>query len=155
MQSLETQHEEIEGTHYVNVDLEIGSSRKLDVLAAELDKKLFCLYRGRYGGLNRANYEITSMRAQRTPTGTILALVRVLKKLSPAAQRAWRGARVRDFNIGFRAGLEPSSFEAAIDPEAVKEVAALGGRIVVTVYAPQPPKPLPGKRRLARGTVES
>ena len=102
---------ELEEAHYVNVDLEIGSSRKLDVLAAELDKKLFLLYRGRYGGLHRAHYETTSMRASRTPTGTILALVRVLKKLSPKAQRAWRAARVRDFNIGFQAAFEPRTFE--------------------------------------------
>jgi hypothetical protein len=146
---------EFEETHYVNVDLEIGSSRKLDVLAAELDKKLFSLYRGRYGGLYRAHYETTSMRASRTPTGTILALVRVLKRLSPAAQRAWRAARVRDFNIGFQASFEPRHFEAAIDPGAIKQVAALGGRIVITVYAPDIPQPQPaGKRRLARGTMK-
>jgi hypothetical protein len=149
---LEPSAVEHEEAHYVNVDLEIGSTRKLDLLAGELDRKLFLLYRGRYGGLYRAHYETRSMRASRTPTGTIMALVRVLKRLSPAAQRSWRAARVRDFNIGFQAAAEPRVLEAAVDAEAVKEVAALGGRIVITMYAPVAPQPV-ARRRFARGTT--
>jgi hypothetical protein len=122
-----------EPTHFLNVDLEIGSRGKLDVLAAELSSRLFELYRGKVGQLDRAHYEISAM----TPTAdvTIRALVRILKKLTPAARRVWNSARVRDFNIGIQAGATPRSAELAIEPKTLQQITALGGRIVITIYA--------------------
>jgi hypothetical protein len=124
-----------EPTHFLNVDLEIGSRGKLDVLAASLSPRLIELYRGKIGQLDRAHYEISAM----TPTAdvTIRALVRVLQKLPPAARRVWNSARVRDFNIGIQAGATPRSAELAIEPKTLQAITALGGRIVITVYAPE------------------
>lgn len=131
---------EVEPTHFVNVDLEIGHRRSVDPLVADLGAALFELYRGReIDDLDRVHYQVIRMQSQRSPNATIREFVRVLARLGPAAQRCWRTARVRDFNIGLRAGPKPHSVEYALEPAVVRSVAELGARIVVTVYAPYPP----------------
>lgn len=140
-----------EQSHFLNVDLEIGSTRRLDALDGELGPKLFEMFRGREGGLYRSHYEFPGQRE--TASETIRDLISVLTKLGPAGRRCWRAARVRDFNVGIQAGAGPQSLEVAIDADVVEAVADLGARIVVTVYAPVERVLTPGRRRVARGTL--
>jgi hypothetical protein len=123
-----------EPTHFLNVDLEIGARRGLDVLVEELTPHLFPMFRGKIGAFDRAHFEVGSVAG--TIDGTMRSLVRALHKLSPTAKRAWRASNRRDFNIGIQAGLTPSSSEFEIAPKTAQDVAKLGGRIVITVYAP-------------------
>jgi hypothetical protein len=131
--------------HYINVDLEIMSRSKLDVLVAELGPKLHEMHVGASGGYHRANYEVALVHA--TPSVAIQRFVRLVERLGPKPRRAWDRAARRDFNVGIQAGLAPRSFELAIDEQAVRAVASVGGRIVVTVYAPMLPKPRARPRR--------
>jgi hypothetical protein len=116
-------------TTYLNVDLEIASRRALAPLTDELRAAMFELHRER--GL--ACYETNDQRAK-TPSAAIRAIVRVLDRLSPAAKRCWRAAHRRDFDVGIGGGATPFQFAVALDEDVVREVARLGGRIVITVY---------------------
>ncbi|MGN6109412.1 MAG: hypothetical protein ACTHU0_30170 [Kofleriaceae bacterium] len=139
-----------EPTQYMNVDLEIGHRRSVDPLVSELGSVLFELYRGReLDDLDRVHYQISNSRLGHDPSATIRALVRALSRLGPAAQRCWRSARIRDFNIGIQAGLKPHSVELPIERPVVQSIAELGARIVVTVYAPPTKAELARARRLA------
>lgn len=44
------------------------------------------------------------------------------------------GATRRDFNIGIQAGKQLWTFELGLSPATVAAIAALDGRVVVTVY---------------------
>lgn len=123
-----------EPTHFQNIDLEIGSKRSLVPLIAELGAKapnVSVMYVGSFGGLARAHYEVNLNTTSADKIAR--ALVRLVKGLSAPAMKAWRDAKVRDFNIGIQSSDVPISFEL---PLAAKTVAigALGARIVITVY---------------------
>src|SRR4051794_34779739 len=87
-----------EPTHFLNVDLNIeGRATAIAPLIGELDRRLVCLHADTTRGITRAGYEVR--RQTSTVDQTLRALLSVLERLSPAARRAWRAARVRDFNI--------------------------------------------------------
>jgi len=138
-----------EPARFINVDLEIGARGKLDALVCELTPRLFELFRGKLGALNRVHYEVGVCVSD--ADSTMLALVEAVQGLTPAARRSWDRAAMRDFNIGIQAGMagvtRPGHFELAIASTTLAQVAALGGRVVVTVYPPCPARP---RRRVAR-----
>ncbi len=121
-----------ETTHFITVDLEIGSRGKLDLVATELGPHTMEMYRGKIGSLDHAHYEAGGGD---TIDETIENLLRLLRRLSPAAKRQWRAAKVRDFNIGIQAGVKPNSLELTASAKTMQEVARLGGRLVITIYA--------------------
>lgn len=126
-----------EPTHFLNVDLDIaGAAGELRVLADALDRTLFVLHRDTRGRTLTAHYE--SRRQHTTPDAALRAIAKVLEALSPEARGAWHAAKVRDFNVGLQAGRQPHASEYAITPATAGRVAALGGRLVITVYAPFP-----------------
>ena len=125
---------------FLNVDLEISSKSSLAPLIAELSVRMFQLYKGRYGGMARANFEVNKITL--TADATIKEIVRVVEGLGPAARRCWDKAHAREFDVGIQAGMKPPTIAVEIDPKTVQAVAALDGRIVITVYAPyEPSKP--------------
>jgi hypothetical protein len=119
---------------FLNVDLEIAGRSTLDPLAAELSPRMFALYRGHEGKLDRAHYETRNQHDN--AEDCIRAMVRVLHRLSPKARRCWRAATVRDFSVGVQSGAKPFLFKIPISAATLADVAKLGGRIVLTVYAP-------------------
>ncbi|MGE0551690.1 MAG: hypothetical protein AB7O24_06380 [Kofleriaceae bacterium] len=133
----------VETMHFQNIDLEIGSKRSLAPLIAELgakSPKVLVMYVGNFGGLARAHYEVI---LNTSDADTIaMALVRLVKGLSAPAMKAWRNARVRDFNIGIQSSTTPHSFEVGLDAKTVAAIGAIGARIVVTVYAPVESRPM-------------
>jgi hypothetical protein len=60
--------------------------------------------------------------------------VTVIYALPARARRAWKAASLRDFNIGVELAPRMRSVELAIAPDAIRDVAALGGRIAFTAY---------------------
>jgi len=124
--------DEDETTHFITVDLEIGSRGKLDAIVAVLGPRMAEMYRGKIGTLNHANYEGDGGA---TIDKTIENLLRMLRLLTPAAKREWRAAKVRDFNIGIQAGMKPNSLELTVSDRTMQEVSRLGGRLVITIYA--------------------
>lgn len=131
---------------FLNVDLEVGarSRAQLAPLIDALDAELVELFSGRIRGLYRAHYEAQGCSA--TASGTIRDLVAVIRRLPSAARKAWATAAMRDFNVGVEIPSHTRSVELAIDPDAVAEVAALGGRIAITAYGAL----RPARRRASR-----
>lgn len=128
---------------FLNVDLEVGARARdtLAPLVEAFEGVLFELYRGRIRGLYRAHYEVSG--CVRNASATLHALAAAIEALSRRARRSWRSASLRDFNIGVELERGVRSIELALDPEAVRRVSALGGRLVFTAYqvaAIQPPR---------------
>ena len=68
-------------------------------------------------------------------------LADAVEGLNAAGRRAWKAAALRDFNVGVEVARGVWGAEHVIDPDAVRRVAALQGRIVFTVYQPAPSRP--------------
>ena len=119
---------------FLNVDLEIGarSRTRLAPLLDVLDGQLFELFAGRLRSLYRVHYETKG--CARDASATIRELVAVIEGLGPPARRAWDAAVMRDFNVGAELERGVRSVDLAIEPDVVRQVAGLGGRIVFTAY---------------------
>ncbi len=120
---------------FLNVDLEVAarSRAKIAPLLEAFDREMVGLYQGRERSLYLATYEVISVRAK-TPSATIHALASVVDSLDAAGRRAWRAARKRNFDVGVEIAPRQWTSVWTIEPDAVKRVAALGGRIVFTAY---------------------
>lgn len=119
---------------FLNVDLEIGarSRSRLAPLLDALDGQLFELFAGRIRSLYRVHFE--TQGCARDASATIRELVAVIEALGAPARRAWDAATLRDFNVGAELERGVRAIELAIEPDVVRQVAALGGRIVFTAY---------------------
>ena len=119
-----------EPAQFLNVDLDLDGASA--ALLDELDAALFTLHRDGEAG----HYEVRGCASG--PSGTIRELIAVIEQLSPLARAAWDAARARDFNLGVQSPAEGQPLELSIDPSVVHAIAALGGRVVITVYPPCP-----------------
>ena len=122
--------------HFLNVDLDVYSPRRLDVLAQAMEKcGTHTLHCGRFhkGGY-RASFEVNP--CQRDADQTIKALGRAIARLPAPARRAFDSAKRRDFSIGIQSAKEPHAFEVPVSTESLAIVTALGGQLSVTVYSP-------------------
>lgn len=139
-------------THYLNVDLDVWSRTLLEPLAKALQPRLSVLYVGGERRRHEAHFELPGGPPERDAEKTVLGLTRVVERLPPVAQRLWRQATVREFNVGVQAAAEPYAFELRLSANAVEAAARVGAAMVFTVYAPQPAKALrrPERRSVAR-----
>jgi hypothetical protein len=64
-------------------------------------------------------------------------MVGLVKRLPRPARRLWNQAKSREFNIGIEAAARSTTFELGLEPKTLAAVASVGGRVVVTVYAPE------------------
>jgi hypothetical protein len=120
-------------TRYLNVDLEISGRRNLQPLVDALAPQAFALHAGFHAGRHRAALELSGV-ARMNADATIQRLAALVKALPRPARQLWNAAERRDFNIGIQAGREPYSFECPIGNGALRAAAAVGARVVITVY---------------------
>jgi hypothetical protein len=125
-------------THFMNVDLDVFSSRPLDPLAAAFGKRVIVLYVGGERRRYRAHFEVReSFKRNADADKFVRRFVELIRGLPPGARRLWNGASKRDFNIGIQSASKPHSHELRLAADTLKQVAAVGGSIVVTTYAPE------------------
>jgi hypothetical protein len=129
-----------EETHFMNVDLEVLSHESLAPLVQALGNRVFVLHEGRWGRRYGAFLELSGSGYQRNADLLIRRLIALLKKLPASARRLWRGARVKQFNLGIEAAHRPRSFELRLQDSTLESVARLGASVVVTVYAAELPQ---------------
>jgi len=128
-------------THFLNVDLDIYSKADLHPLVTALGKRVVVLYVGRIRQTHCAHLELAKMT--KTADATICGFCSLIEALPKPERGLWNAAKVRDFNIGVQAGMQPHSTEFALPAGTLKAAHELGARIVFTVYAPeQPQKPV-------------
>jgi hypothetical protein len=125
----------MEGTHFLNVDLDIYSKSDLKPLADAFGKKVFVLY----AGPSRRKYKAVLELAAHTKSAdaTIRAFCKLIRALPRSSSRMWRDADQRDFSIGIQVMYEPNVTDFALSVATVKEAAGVGARIVFTVYSPK------------------
>ncbi len=123
-------------TQFMNVDLDLeGRIADIDAVASELDRCLLQLQSGDSdNGKRTVRYE--SLEEVSDADVAIGVLVDAIESLSTLARSAWGRAISRDFNVGVQAGHVPHAAEFAIEEATLARVAAVGGRLVLTVYAP-------------------
>jgi len=83
----------------------------------------------------RASFELSEPVLPTTPEPLILAFVRAVKALPPAALAVWTHARTRVLDIGIQSGRRPFQETHRLQPETLREVADIGAEIAVTVYS--------------------
>lgn len=132
-------------THFLNVDLDIYSKADLQPLVTALGKKVLVLYAGRIRQTHCAHLELA--KVTKTADATIRGFCCLIKALPKLERGLWNAAKVRDFNIGVQAGMQPHATEFALAAETLKAAHELGGRIVLTVYAPEQPRSSVAKGR--------
>ncbi len=138
-----------EAATFLNVDLEIESNARLNVLVTYLQKKkLFLLHHGAVAKHGRGDFAAFELSSQAEgPEAAIQGFFKVLMKLPPKVQKLWRGARRRTFNVGIQAGAFPDNYENSISPKSLAGAAALGAAIGFTIYGARPITPPAPKRK--------
>jgi hypothetical protein len=77
---------------------------------------------------------------RRTPERTIRSLLEAVEGLPAQARDIWNGCRAREFNIGYECGDGPWGFSQSLDTSTLARIAAVGGRLRVTLYPPAEPE---------------
>ena len=128
-------------TTFLNVDLDLESRASLEPILKAFDRKVVILHSARESRGFVARVELN--RFAKDPDRAIRAFCRLLEALPIAARRRWNAARVRDFNVGVQAGMLPFSQEFALSPRTLAAVVRVRGRVVWTIYSPDPDPPKP------------
>ena len=124
-------------THFLNVDLDVFSRTPLDPLVAAFGEKVFVLHVGKWRRRYSAHFELHGYSKNPSADVLIKRFVQLVKRLPKPARRLWNKAYAREFNIGIEAVTKSAVFELRLQPETLSDVAAVRGRVVVTVYAPE------------------
>ena len=130
-----------EETLFMNVDVDVYSKTSLQPLVAAFGKKVIVHHVGREGRDQSAHFSLASTHRDDADT-LAYRLAGLVTRLPRAARQLWDRARRRDFNLGIQAGMTPYSHEIALTRRTLARVAAVGGRIVITTYAPAAPSPI-------------
>jgi hypothetical protein len=142
--------DEGEDTQVLNVDLDVLSRMPLEPLAEAFGAKVLVLHVGRWGRRYGAHFEMADSGYQSDADRLIQRLAALVRKLPRQAKTLWRSAQSREFNVGIQAGRKAPVFELRLQQKTFDAVAAVGGRIVITVYAPDR-QPVETRRRRLRG----
>jgi hypothetical protein len=115
-----------------NVDLEIVSSKSLDILGKVLESRAVVLYCGKF--FRRHLLSLESLRCWNTPDAAARDLCRVVEQLSPAARVLWDNARSKESNVGYELRADCHYVQVGLHPETVRRIVALGGTVAFTCY---------------------
>jgi hypothetical protein len=121
-------------TEFLNVDLDVRSRRSLaPLLKAWPSAQTPDLKAGRAPRW----LLLAGHTSRRTADEAVGDLVRLIGALPTPARRCWREASSRVFDVGIQAGMSPSSFEEVqLRGSSLQAIARLGGRLLITIYAP-------------------
>jgi hypothetical protein len=128
----------IVNTHYINTDLDLVSTEDLTPLAAAFEA---CGERGMFA-LNvipvndewRANFELNGGETEKDPETTICGMLDIIEVLDAANAAIWNRRTKREFNIGFRCGIEPHSIEHRLSNTLMRRIVDAGANVGFTLY---------------------
>ncbi len=118
---------------FMNVDLEIVSRSKLDVLEAGFSKVAHALYSA---PLRKGIY-LLSLECNRYPRNAdsgILVLCDAVDELGRAERRLWNRALSRTFDVGYGFESGVRLVRATLRPETLERVAALRAAVAFSCY---------------------
>ena len=139
--------EDEEGTHFLNVDLEIFSRARLDPIVDAFGEKVSVLHVGKWGRRYSAHFELRGSgihppaashnRVAKEADRLVQRFVGLVKQVPRPVRQLWNKADSREFNVGIEAAARSRMFELGLEPKTLEAVASVSGRIVITVYAPE------------------
>jgi len=135
-----------EGTHFMNVDLDIYSMSDLQPLVTALGERVYVLPPPQS---YEAHLELTC--ELEGADGAIRKFAALIDALPGAQREIWDAAKSRDFNIGVQTAVKPVYYVMPLSCEAVEAAARLNARIVFTVYPPEATKEVVWKKRAPAG----
>ena len=125
---------------FLNVDLEIESSVKLDALAAEWGERVFVVYSGpgrlEPGSALRSRRHLLTLetgRQYKDPDRAIHAFCALVEELSPASCCLWDAAHKR-FDLGYDLRPMEQWTHCVLRPDTLTRLTALGAALAVSVY---------------------
>jgi hypothetical protein len=150
--------DEEEKTHFITVDLDVYSKRRLKALADGFGDKVMVLYEGPWEGRYSAFFgSYAAVRTPSRPAGptcdeVIQAWIVLIKRLPPAARRFWQSAQSRVFNIGIQSGLDPHALKIQVSARVIRQIEKLRASILITTYPPESAvsKRPRGRKRMSR-----
>jgi hypothetical protein len=123
---------------FLNVDLDLESTKPLDKLIAELGDKVDVLHNG---PLNRvAHYAALEINEGKDndPESIINAFCKRIEKLSPSSKAIWKKCTARRFDIGVLSSTtsrkEFKGLRLDLQSKTLGRVAALSAQVVFTIY---------------------
>lgn len=135
-----------EESSFLNVDLDVEASFDLAPLVEALGDRVSNMYTGPGAAGFETHLELSGELVMPASADVaIRGFVTLLTALPSSARKLWDDATKREFNIGIQGGVTPRAFELALDAATIADIARLGARIGVTVYAFDP------KHTLRRG----
>lgn len=117
---------------FLNVDLEIRSASRLDLLIAAMGERVVVLYSGLLAP-HRHFLVLESPRQHKSPDAAIHALCSIAESLPPAARRLW-DASARTFDVGYELRAYERSSHFTLRPGTLERIARLGASLGVTCY---------------------
>src|SRR5205823_4441995 len=120
---------------------EAGGVFSLHTVAADGVRKMH-EFRGD-DGLWHVTFETEDQHGE--PEPNIAAMLDVIEPLAEPLRSVWAGCLLREFNIGYECGLEPSAFNQGLSAELLGRMAAVGASLRITLY-PFRGEGKPGKR---------
>lgn len=118
---------------FCNVDLEIESSSRLDLLADELGQSLMILYAGPGQG-KRHLLCVESWREGRTADATVHLLCSAVERCSKRAREVWSRAKHKKFDVGYRLPNGVRAVRVALEPATLARIVGLGATVAFTCY---------------------
>lgn len=119
---------------FLNVDLEVRSSRPLEAFAAALGDAVEVLFVGKQGARHLAAVELAASGWQQKPDHIITGFVTLIGRLPEPARTLWNRASERRFDIGCEAPSSAHAVAFALSPSTVAAVAEVNATIAVTIY---------------------
>ena len=118
---------------FLNVDLEIESTVRLDKLVAELGKRVLVLHFGP-GPRGKRHFVSLEVHGQyKNPDATIHAFCNIIEKLTRSGRKIWKAAE-KEFNVGFELRSSERISEFSLQPKTLKRISQLGAGLAVTYY---------------------
>jgi len=125
-----------EGTHFLNVDLELVTDGVVDPLLDHWSAEVAVLRNSVEAGSRTAWLELNDQ--YESPERVIVEFLKLIDALPGQLRAVWDACSDRCFNIGIQAGAEPHASAFPISSGTLGRIAAVGARLELTVYSKVP-----------------
>lgn len=127
----------LDETHRLGAELELVASRSLHTLFEHIGGAVSALRNSVEGDIHTLWLELAP--SESSPDEAISRYAAIFDALPPELRTVWDGCTDRCVNVGLQAGFHPHAFPLLASREAIAELARLGLRLQITLYAPDPP----------------
>lgn len=134
------QKRKLQETAYANTDLKIMADEAPSALKAAFDRHGYCDLWERQSEEGQWEGTFETAKQYNKPDPNLADFLTVIETLEAAELSQWEACTLREFDIGYHAGLEPFSFSQSLSEETIRGLASVGASLRITVYAPEKPK---------------